>query len=179
MIRKTKTGRIQGNAEYSFVKDRVKLFREDNPRGDIITEPTILEDGKVLFKATAIKDKSDEASASATGHALSTKAGVKDFEKLETTAVGRALALLGYMADGEIASAEEMQEYEAFKEAEKEERKQSIEIAVSTIKKAKTIDELKEFFTSLIPDIKNEVEVANAKNNRYGELNNVTKAQTK
>lgn len=179
MIRKTKTGKIQGNADYSFVKDRVKLFREDNPRGNIITEPTILEDGKVLFKATAIKDKSDEASASATGHALSTKAGVKDFEKLETTAVGRALALLGYMADGEIASAEEMQEYEAFKEAEKEERKRSIDIAITSIKEAKTIDELKEFFTSLVPDIKNEIEIADAKNKRYKELNNATQTKTK
>ena len=83
------------------------------------------------------------------------------------------------MADGEIASAEEMQEYEAFKQTEKEERKQSIYIAVSTIKKAKTVDELKEFFTSLVPDIKNEIEIADAKNKRYKELNNATQTKTK
>lgn len=176
MIRKTKTGKIQGGAEYSFVKDRVKNFREDNPRGDIITEPTIMEDGRVLFKATAIKDKSDESSASATGHALSTKSGIKDFEKLETTAVGRALALLGYMADGEIASAEEMEEYEAFQEAKRIQSENDINWAVATIEEAKSIEELKEYFTNLKPDIKNNTKVTNAKNKRYGEINNATKA---
>lgn len=176
MIRKTKTGRIQGNADYSFVKDRVKLFREDNPRGDIITEPTILEDGKVLFKATAIKDKSDEASASATGHALSTKAGVKDFEKLETTAVGRALALLGYMADGEIASAEEMEEYEAFQIQKAEEKEELMQNTVLDIIATKTMEELKSYYIGLEADIKNIPTVTNAKNKRYAELKNATKA---
>jgi hypothetical protein len=36
----------------------------------------------------------------------------KSFEKLETIAVGRALAFAGYLADGEIASMEEMAKYE-------------------------------------------------------------------
>lgn len=176
MIRKTKTGKIQGGAEYSFVKDRVKLFREDNPRGNIITEPTILDDGRVLFKAIAIKDKSDNSSASATGHALSSKPSVKDFEKLETTAVGRALALLGYMADGEIASADEMEEYLASLEESKATREANIELCIGDIKATKTVDELKEYFTSLDPDMKNEIDIAKAKNIKYAELINVTKA---
>ena len=37
---------------------------------------------------------------------------MKSFEKLESIAVGRALAFAGFSADGEIASFEEMEEYE-------------------------------------------------------------------
>jgi hypothetical protein len=170
MIRKTKTGKIQGGAEYSYVKDRIKAFRQDNPNGDITTEPTILPDGRVMFKATAIKNKTDEASASATGHALSTKSGDKDFEKLETTAVGRALALLGYSADGEIASAEEMEEYEAWLEQQAREHDLKIDEIVIDIEATKTVDELKEYFTNLAPDFKTEEPIQRVKNKKYKEL---------
>ena len=70
-----------------------------------------------------IKDKSNEASAEATGHAfvkVTEKTIEKQFEKLETIAVGRALALLGYSADGEIASSEEMEEFLADKESKRQ-----------------------------------------------------------
>jgi len=113
-----KTITLQGK-EYAQVVERLKEFRKDNPRGKIETTPHIQEDGKVLFKAYILKDKSDENSAEATGHALGENKGIKAFEKLETIAVGRALALLGYASDGEIASGEEMEEYLKFQEEKK------------------------------------------------------------
>lgn len=106
---------LKGN-KYAKVKDRLKEFREANPRGLVETSPTIQPDGSLLFKARILKDKSDAGSAEATGHAMGPNKGDKAFEKLETIAVGRALALLGYASDGEIASDEEMEEFLNHKE---------------------------------------------------------------
>lgn len=107
--------------EYAKVNDRLLEFRQDNPRGLIDTHPEILATGDILFKARIVKDQSDTASASATGHAYGSQEGEKSFEKLETIAVGRALALLGYGAKGEIASAEEMQEFQQYQENKRSE----------------------------------------------------------
>jgi hypothetical protein len=115
-----KTTKIQGGADYAKVSDRLKAFRAENPRALIETTPIPQEGGMMMFKARILKDKADENSAESTGHALQTKAGTKDFEKLETIAVGRALALLGYAVDGEIASSEEMEEFENYKQTQKE-----------------------------------------------------------
>jgi dihydroneopterin aldolase len=115
-----KTTKITGGADYAKVSDRLKAFRADNPRALIETTPLPQEGGMMMFKARIIKDKADENSAESTGHALQTKTGTKDFEKLETVAVGRALALLGYAVDGEIASSDEMEEFENYKQTQKE-----------------------------------------------------------
>jgi len=133
---KVDTIKIGGGAIYAKVSERLKVFRSENPRGKIETVPVMQENGMVLFKATILKDKQDEFSAEATGHALQTKSGTKDFEKLETIAVGRALALLGYGADGEIASSDEMEEFEAFKLGKYKEEIDAIE----------TVDELRDYF---------------------------------
>jgi len=101
---------LKGKA-YAQVKDRLQEFRQQNPNGLIETAPTIQPDGQILFKARILKDKADTSSAEASGHALGPNKGDKAFEKLETIAVGRALALLGYATDGEIASSEEMEEF--------------------------------------------------------------------
>ena len=108
---KTKTMTLQGN-EYAQVKDRLQEFRSANPRGLIETTPTIQADGSIMFKARIVKDKADANSAEASGHAFGKDSKkLKEFEKLETIAVGRALALLGYASNGEIASSEEMVDF--------------------------------------------------------------------
>lgn len=139
---KTKTIKVGGGADYSQVKTRLKEFREGNPRGLIETTPTIQPDGQILFKARILKDKSDETSAEASGHALGANKGVKAFEKLETIAVGRALALLGYGSDGEIASSEEMEEFEEHKTERELE-------AINRMLKCKNMEELKEVWNSI------------------------------
>ena len=116
----TKTIKLQGK-DYAQVKDRLQEFRTANPNGLIETTPTIQPDGQILFKARILKDKADANSAEATGHALGANTGTKAFEKLETIAVGRALGLLGYAADGEIATSDEMEEFEAYKKQKLEE----------------------------------------------------------
>ena len=135
---KLKTISLSGN-DYAKVAERLKAFREQCPMGKIETEPTFLPDGRVMFKASVVKDKSNENSAEATGHALSTKSGTKDFEKLESIAIGRALATLGYLASGEIASSEEMEEYIAEKNAKHEE-------LIEAIYSCQTVEELKALY---------------------------------
>lgn len=135
-----KTTKITGGADYAKVSDRLKVFRAENPRALIETTPLPQESGMMMFKARIVKDKADEFSAESTGHALQTKTGTKDFEKLETIAVGRALALLGYAVDGEIASSEEMEEFENYKQTQKEVMLFDMAEKISEIK---TIEELR------------------------------------
>ncbi len=138
---KLKTIKLQGK-DYAQVKERIKKFREETTNGSIETEMQQLQDGSVVVKAIVITDLSKEDSKRATGQAFGKVTGAKAFEKLETIAVGRALAFLGYLADGEIASSEEMEEFIEYQEQKKENAKERLN-------GCKTIDELKEAFTSL------------------------------
>lgn len=155
----TKTIKLQGK-DYAQVKDRLQEFRTANPNGLIETIPTIQPDGQILFKARVLKDKSTEGSAEATGHALGENKGTKAFEKLETIAVGRALALLGYASDGEIASSDEMEEFEEYKRNKLEEllvdSKEKIEGCTS-------LEELKSVWAELPVEAKTSQEIKEAK----------------
>lgn len=153
-MKRTKTIDLKGK-QYAQVKDRLKEFRSAHPRALIETTPIVQEDGRVMFKARILSDKADPHSAEATGHALSEKKGEKEFEKLETIAVGRALALLGYASDGEIASSEEMEEFEAHK---REKMKETILEATEKLTNAKTLAALKKVWASLPVEIKSELE---------------------
>lgn len=138
---KIKTIKLSGK-DYAQVKDRVKKFREETTKGSIDTEQMQLADGTMVLKATVIVDVSDEGSKRATGQAFGKVGGQKAFEKLETIAVGRALAFLGYLADGEIASSEEMEGFEAHKIEKRME-------AIDGLQVCKTVDELKAKYISL------------------------------
>lgn len=158
---KAPTVKLQGK-DYATVPARLKIFREENPNGDIVTEPQIQEDGSVMFKAVIVKDKKVEGSASATGHALGGTKGAKDFEKLETIAVGRALALLGYAASGEIASSEEMEEFQRY-------RQEQVQAAIDLLNACETLDELKKTFLGL-GNFMSEKSVIAAKDSKKAEL---------
>ena len=140
MTKKVDTISLQGK-DYAKVAERIKAFREDCPNGLIETTPT-LEDKTVMFKARVLKDKAREESAEATGHAVGENKGQKAFEKLESIAVGRALAMLGYMASGEIASSEEMEEYQEYVEEKKIN-------AIAKLRECKNLDELKVCYMGL------------------------------
>jgi len=139
---KVQTTKIGGGADYAKVADRIKLFREQNPNGLIETTPTITGT-MIMFKARILKDKSDVNSGEASGHAMLENKGVKAFEKVESIAVGRALALLGYMASGEIASSEEMEEFNDYKE---QQRLEKIQELIEQAEQIKTKEELRKFF---------------------------------
>lgn len=161
-MRKVKTMKLQGETEYAKVPDRLKLFREDCPNGLIETSPEVKDDGTIIFTARVLKDKSKPDSAEATGHSFGKNTGAKAFEKLETIAIGRALAILGYLASGEIASSEEMEDFYAYQQTKVEE-------AVAQLDRAKTIDELKQTFMGL-GTLMAEKSVVEAKDAKKAEL---------
>jgi intergrase/recombinase len=140
-----KTGEFKSmTIEYSKVADRVKEFRQDCPFGETTTDIKI--NGEYIFaSAVATKDRSNPQSATASGHAIAKLTGnEKEFEKLETLAVGRALAFLGYGASGEIASSEEMEEFMEYQKTKKEEE---IETLIEQVNSIKTIEELRLFYS--------------------------------
>ena len=137
-MNKLATIKVQGG-EYATVPTRLKAFREANPRADISTEHSFTEDGSVVFRASIIQDRADETSPRATGTSFGKMTGAKAFEKQETISIGRALAALGWLNNGQIATTEEMEEFETF-QAEKIEK---------LINEAKTVDELMQIFNNM------------------------------
>lgn len=143
-MKKVGTIDLKGKA-YAQVSDRIKAFREDCPRGSItIFPPEIREDGMIIVGVRVLKDKANEAeSGEATQYAMGEVGKEKIFEKLQTVATGRALAMLGYMMSGEIASSEEMDEFNEYKEDKLREARAE---TIFNLESAKTLHELKEIF---------------------------------
>ena len=139
---------LKGN-DYATVPQRLKQFRQDNPRSIVETKPEFMPDGTVVFSARIVKDKADESSAEATGHSYGKLGESKAFEKLETIATGRALALLGYLNNGQVATTEEMEEFESYKA-------EQFESVMDEIKKAKKREEFTEILNKLTPEQKKE-----------------------
>jgi len=134
--RKAKTMQLSGN-EYAKVAERLRLFRNDFPHSKTESAYEFEPDKSVVFTVWVWKEKSDyvdvlkevkdaviaRGSADANGTARGEiGAKQKDFEKLETIALGRALAMLGYLASGEIASFEEQKEFEEFRQRQQEQQ---------------------------------------------------------
>lgn len=100
---------VKGKA-YACVAARVQAFRELFPLGSIQTEILSLENGVVTMR-TSIYD--ENGSLLAVGHAqekeTSSQVNKTSFiENCETSAVGRALGMLGIGSDEQMASAEEV-----------------------------------------------------------------------
>lgn len=103
-----KTMDIKGK-QYSPVSQRISAFRNICPSGSIVTNIISLEDGVVLMK-TEIRD--EEGNLLATGHAYEKETSsyinkTSFIENCETSAVGRALGMIGLGTDN-LASVEEM-----------------------------------------------------------------------
>jgi hypothetical protein len=97
--------------DYATVASRLEGFHEKYPDGRIITELVERQDDLISFKASVFTSI-DSAEPSATGHSIDTLDLQKSsFEKLETAAVGRALAFLGFGAKN-ISSVEEIERHE-------------------------------------------------------------------
>jgi len=100
-----KTINLQGK-QYAPVSERLNAFNTDFKDSSIETSYNFQE-GWCIFKAKVTPDvKKPERVAIA--HSMGKVSAVKALEKLETVAVGRALAFLGYATDGSIATYEEM-----------------------------------------------------------------------
>lgn len=142
MTKKIETIDLKGKS-YATVPARIKEFRQDCPNGLIETRPDVRADGQILFTARILKDKSNPSSGESTGHSIGVMKGDKAFEKLETIAIGRALAILGYMASGDVASSEEMEDFIGYQNIKKQEQFESFKQQVDEIK---TLEELRNFY---------------------------------
>ena len=174
MVGRIKTVKIGGGIDYAKVADRIKIFWEENPNGKIDTEREDISENKVRFIARIWRDSKVildlatvgtdinivKLTANATASADAAKKGDKENEKLETVAVGRALAMLGYLASGEIASREEMEQFEAYKANLFQDE---INKTIEEMKKAKTIDELRKFYVSLSAELRTSQEILSIK----------------
>jgi hypothetical protein len=123
--------------EYVTVNDRLEKFYEVFPDGSIQTEIISNENGVCIFKAYAYRDQADLRPA--TGHAYEKEGSsfinkTSHIENCETSAVGRALAMLGFEIKKSIASREEVANAKLQQEqGNKEEQKYVEDIRNSTI----------------------------------------------
>jgi len=97
---------------YAPVAERIRLFYEAHPRGRIITKLVRRTEREVLLRALVYRDI-QESKAAATGWAVEREGDgdinlVACLENTETSAIGRALANLGFTASKQRPSAEEM-----------------------------------------------------------------------
>ena len=109
---KTEFGR-DDLSDYALVADRITLFYERYPDGRIVTELHSRADREITFKALVFRTATDELPA-ATGWASEREGDgeinrVACLENTETSAVGRALANLGFTASSRRPSREEME----------------------------------------------------------------------
>ena len=110
----TKTGFGEHDlSAYALVADRITLFYERYPAGRIVTELFSRVDREITFRALVFRGPEDVQPA-ATGWASEREGDgqinqVACLENTETSAVGRALANLGFTASSRRPSREEME----------------------------------------------------------------------
>jgi len=169
MGKKLKTIQYQGK-DYAQVAERLRAIHGDHKDFDILTDFKLNEAGNVTFKATLIiRDKKGaEGPVTFNGHSLGKNGQVKAFEKLETIAVGRALAFAGYHADGEIASADEMKEYS------NEVDQEAVFEGIAAIQAAKTVKELEKAYKALPLAVQRSKEIIDAGKTRKHEITTIT-----
>lgn len=97
--------------EYVQVKDRVVYFNDTFPNGMIVTEVKHNDNGSYAwFKALVTPDHTQPQRVFI-AHSAGPVDEEKSYEKLETVAVGRALAFMGIGVLESVASADEMQKF--------------------------------------------------------------------
>ena len=105
---KLKTTNIKGK-EYVEVNERIRYFRETYKNGSIVTDLISDSNGVCVFKATVLLDETIVS----TGHAYEKEGSsfinkTSYIENCETSAIGRALGVLGIGIEGSVASYEEV-----------------------------------------------------------------------
>ncbi len=108
--------------QYAEVSERILAFRKLNPNGRIITEIVDKTENDVTIKATIYDENEKEL---ATGYASEVKKGLVNsismLENCETSAIGRALGFCGFGIDNGIASGQDMEKVEQYKQKNKKE----------------------------------------------------------
>lgn len=120
--------------EYVTVNERLKQFRAERPEWAIVVEVITITENDAVMVAKILNENDRVMS---TGHAQeSRKTGrinaTSYVENCETSAIGRALGILGYGIDNSIATAEEVTGAIEQQKAQKP----SIDLVLSTLDKA-------------------------------------------
>lgn len=113
MPNKLKTINLKGR-EYVQVDTRVEYFNQTYPNGCITTSYTRQDGSGYIFQAKVTPDM-EKPNRFFTGHSYGEVGREKAMEKLETVAVGRALAFMGIGIVEGIASADEIHKYQETK----------------------------------------------------------------
>lgn len=98
--------------DYEPVEDRLAKFWADHPEGRVLTELLPASEGEFIVKAYAYRNTQEEVAATGLAHEVIGQGNVNKtsaLENCETSAIGRALANLGYAPKGKRPSREEMQ----------------------------------------------------------------------
>lgn len=165
-MNKLKTISLKGN-DYATVPVRLKEFRSKNPRSKLESIPHWHEDGSLDFETNIIVDQADENSMQGNGwahYSAKEMADSKAFEKLSTISTGRALANIGYLNNGEIATTEEMEEFEQYRlERYEGEIKEAADVTSLMQIFNKMNAEEKKTFTPLLAEKKKELVNADTK----------------
>lgn len=109
--------------KYIPVSERIQQFWADHPEGRIQTSIELIDGDDIIIKAAVYRAAGDAAPA-ATGHAHEVRGQgyvnkTSHIENCESSAVGRALAMLGYEIERGIASREEMRKVERMSQPKK------------------------------------------------------------
>jgi hypothetical protein len=141
-------------SRYATVAERIALFYRSHPNGRILTELVNRDAESVTFKALVFRGDGDTVPA-ATGWATEREGDgdintVACLENTETSAIGRALANLGYTASRERPSVEEMR-----KAARSRERRKSaaVSTAAQATPQASTVAESSPAYGHTVEDI--------------------------
>lgn len=111
MSHQFKTTNIKGK-QYVQVNERILYFRSEYPEWSILTEVVSITEDEVMCKATVLDP---DGEVRFTGHAHEEKQAsyinkTSYVENCETSAVGRALGMMGIGIETSIATAEEVKQ---------------------------------------------------------------------
>lgn len=109
---KLPTIKLKGK-DYVQVKDRLLFFNETYENGSIQTEVKFNQTGEYAYFTATIYPDVDAPERKFIARSCGSITGDKAAEKLETVAVGRALAFMGIGVLESVASADEMQSFHA------------------------------------------------------------------
>lgn len=168
---KNKAVNIKGKL-YVLVSDRIVAFNKDNPQGSITTELLSPFDSQlIVMRATATPDgvrKFTGYSQATIGDGYINKTSA--LENCETSAVGRALAMMGIGVIDSIASVDEINKAQTYPTTKKAETKnvdtfladlQPTDEEVITwqekLESAKTVKELKDFWVTVPPMVQDKL----------------------
>jgi hypothetical protein len=143
-------------ADYAEVKDRLLKFRQKYPDGSINTELVSWENGIVVVKAYIYRNPEEQYKGliAATGYAYENEEkghvnATSALENCETSAVGRALAFLGFDVRKSIASKLEMELAKAGQEKIEQDRKEGKKVELKHSVSKSPLQQLSERFNQL------------------------------